>query len=182
MMISRAIGLRQNEQGMALVTVLVFLVIMTIIGVAAMQSSSLQEKMSSNVRDQNVSFQTSEAAVREGEAWVESMVGRPPIQSGNCAAPCQVVWALGNGANNGSNFLDPAFWASANVWTGTAVQGARSDPGIIVEAVGVSTLGESLKWTSDPQGVDVFRVTARGTGETDDSQSVIQTMYGVSFN
>ena len=181
-MITRTVDLWENEKGMALVIVLVFLVVMTIIGVAAMQSSSLQEKMSSNVRDQNVSFQTAEAAVREGEAWVESLVGRPPVQSGNCIAPCQVVWPLGNAANNSSDFLNPVFWTGANVWTGTPVQGAKSAPGLVVEAVGVSTLGESLKWTSDPQGVDVFRVTAHGTGETDDSQSVIQTMYGVNFN
>ncbi len=183
MMISRTFDLRQNEEGIALVTVLVFLVIMTIIGVAAMQSSSLQERMSSNVRDQNVSFQTGEASVREAEAWLQTLAGRPSIQIGNCVAPCQqIVWVLGNGANNGSDFLNPDFWGGANVWIGTAVPGAKTPPRLVVEAVGVSTVGESLKWTSDPQGVDIFRVTARGTGETDDSQSVIQTIYGVSFN
>jgi len=181
-MISQIFDMRKNEEGIALVTVLVFLVIMTIIGMAAMQSSSLQEKMSANVRDQNVSFQTAEAAAREGEAWVLALPGRPLVQAGNCALPCQVVWQLGDGANNGSDFLNPAFWGGANVWTGTAVPGARTSPKLIVEAGGVSKIGESYKWTSDPQGVDIFRVTARGTGETNDSQSVIQTIYGVNFN
>lgn len=53
---------RQSERGIAMVTVLLFLAVMTMIGLAAMQSSGLQERMSGNMRDQDVAFQAAENA------------------------------------------------------------------------------------------------------------------------
>ncbi len=58
-------GFRQN--GAALIVGLVLLVVITLVGVGAMQSTTLQEKMAGNLRDSNLSFQASEAALRNCE-------------------------------------------------------------------------------------------------------------------
>ena len=55
---------------MALFVSLIFLLLLTIIGVAAMQGAGMQEKMAGNTRLKNQSFQLAEAALREGEGKV----------------------------------------------------------------------------------------------------------------
>lgn len=63
--------LSMNKQsGMALFVSLIFLLLLTIIGVAAMQGAGMQEKMAGNTRLKNQSFQLAEAALREGEGVV----------------------------------------------------------------------------------------------------------------
>jgi len=55
------------QSGSALIISLVFLLILTMIGIASIQDSTLQERMAGNERDRNLAFQTAEAALRVGE-------------------------------------------------------------------------------------------------------------------
>jgi type IV pilus assembly protein PilX len=74
------------QRGAALVTSLLLLLILTIIGVTAMQMTRMQERMSGNARDLNLAFQGAEAAVRDGEALIRVQPGTPD----NCTAlPCE---------------------------------------------------------------------------------------------
>jgi type IV pilus assembly protein PilX len=57
----------ENQSGAALIVGLIFLVILTVLGVAAMQNSTLEERMAGNARDRNVAFQAAEAALRDAE-------------------------------------------------------------------------------------------------------------------
>ena len=60
-----------RERGAVLIVALVFLVIMTVLGVTAMRTTTLQERMAGNVRDSNLAFQSAEAALREGEQFLQ---------------------------------------------------------------------------------------------------------------
>ena len=53
-----------RQKGAALVVGLILLVVITLIGVSAMQSTTLQEKMAGNLRDSNLSFQAAEVGLR----------------------------------------------------------------------------------------------------------------------
>ncbi len=50
------------QQGVALVLALVFLLLLTLIGITALGTSSLEEKMANNVKDKNLAFQAAESA------------------------------------------------------------------------------------------------------------------------
>ncbi len=56
-----------RQRGAALIVGLVLLVVVTLVGVGAMQSTTLQEKMAGNLRDSNLAFQASEAVLRHCE-------------------------------------------------------------------------------------------------------------------
>ncbi|WP_067983890.1 pilus assembly PilX family protein [Neptuniibacter pectenicola] len=58
---------RMGEKGAVLVVALIFLLILSLIGVSSMQGTTMQEKMSGNLRDQHSAFNAAEAALREGE-------------------------------------------------------------------------------------------------------------------
>ena len=53
-----------KQSGAVLVVSLIFLLVLTVIGVAAMQNTSLEEKMAGNVKDRNLAFQNAESARR----------------------------------------------------------------------------------------------------------------------
>lgn len=50
-------SLPKNQKGAVLAISLIILLLMTIIGVSAMQGTTLQEKMAGNLRDYNLAFQ-----------------------------------------------------------------------------------------------------------------------------
>lgn len=62
----------QRQRGAALVVGLILLVVVTLVGVGAMQTTTLQEKMAGNLRDSNLSFQAAEAALRLCEGVLQT--------------------------------------------------------------------------------------------------------------
>jgi type IV pilus assembly protein PilX len=52
---------------MSLLVVLILLVVMSILGVAVMRSSSMQERMAANLRDRSLATQAAEAALAAGQ-------------------------------------------------------------------------------------------------------------------
>lgn len=68
-----------RQRGAALLTVLLLLLIMTLLGIASLRSGLLEERMSGNMLDRGVGFQTAEAALRQAEAVIQ---GRPDYSAG----------------------------------------------------------------------------------------------------
>jgi type IV pilus assembly protein PilX len=78
---------RANQKGAVLFVGLMILVLLALIGVAGMQGTILQERMSGNYRTQNVAFQNAEAGLRalERTILVASRAGNvPTVDQVNC--------------------------------------------------------------------------------------------------
>ena len=58
---------RNRQAGVALAVALVLLLVITLLGLASIRGTSLQEKMSANLQDRDVAFQAAEAALRVAE-------------------------------------------------------------------------------------------------------------------
>ena len=54
---------QQRQQGIALATVVVFLIVLSIIGITGMRNTVLEQKMSSNMQDLNHAFQLAESGI-----------------------------------------------------------------------------------------------------------------------
>ena len=72
-----------KQAGSALIVSLVILLLLTLIGVTAMSTTSLEERMAGNNRDENIAFQAAETAARDGENWIvwvmnTTLGGAPP--------------------------------------------------------------------------------------------------------
>lgn len=63
---------RNSQQGAILIVALIMLLLVTIIGLASIRGTSLQERMAGNLRDQELALQAAEAALRRGEAAIAS--------------------------------------------------------------------------------------------------------------
>ena len=56
-----------GQQGATLAIVLIFLVLVTLVGVTAMTTTTLEERMAGNLKDQNLAFQAAEAGLRDAK-------------------------------------------------------------------------------------------------------------------
>lgn len=61
-----------KQKGMVLLVSLVFLLLLTLIGVSSMQNATLQEKMAGSVTLRNQSFQAAEEVLRLGESAIQA--------------------------------------------------------------------------------------------------------------
>lgn len=82
------------QAGVALVVVLILLLVMTLLGLAVVRSTLLEEKMSSNLYDRSLAFQSAESALREAENAVRTAVLSGTSIGYDCSLPgseCPVV-------------------------------------------------------------------------------------------
>jgi type IV pilus assembly protein PilX len=157
-----------------LITGLIFLVILTLLSVAAMRTTLLEEKMAGNARDIDLAFQSAESALRQGQEELRGAVP-PALAAGTPRTP-----RIANGA------LD-AYWITpppaGHNWTaqsavGWQPNGTFAPPRYVIELVDVTggSGGGGLGIGALPdQGI--YRVTARGVGATANTVVILQTSY-----
>lgn len=79
-----------EQQGATLAIVLIFLVLVTLVGVTGMTTTTLEEKMAGNLKDQNLAFQAAESGLRDAKLDISGGVvpgaattlARNPVLSG----------------------------------------------------------------------------------------------------
>lgn len=71
------------QRGVALVVALILLIVVALVGLAAVRGTIMQQKMASNLYDRQVAFQGAEAAIRAASAIVSTT---PTIIWHNCQA------------------------------------------------------------------------------------------------
>lgn len=74
-------ALRSHQNGATLIVALVFLVVLTIAGITAMQFSTLEERMAGNSQSRNTVFQTAQNTIQENLIVLNSeTAGRARLQ------------------------------------------------------------------------------------------------------
>lgn len=165
-----------RQQGSALIVSLLILIVMTLIGITGMGTSNLEEKMAGNARDTALAFQAAEAALRDAEEYYENDI----VVLGAAFTGCS-AGMYQEGCN--PDIFSDTTWADARSYSGT-ISGVASQPKYIIELLGeigdaaddinISGYGES----SGLGNIVAARITARGTGGTDDAVVYLQTTYG----
>ena len=91
---------RGAQEGVALIVVLILLLIMTLLGLASLRGTLLEERMAANLFDRSLGFQAAEAALRQGEVVAMGMAAPPTgntCTAGVCGPPLNGLnRALGN--------------------------------------------------------------------------------------
>ena len=174
----------KNQRGVALFISLVLLLVLTIIGVSAVQTTSLEERMARNTHDSVLAFEAAEVALRSGETFLRNNV--------NSTAMFPAVGA--NGLWKAADYAQTERWEQANIWTGTnsvavaanTITGVAEQPRYVIEWVA------SVQRNDNPylQGssysalfdrIEIFRITARGVGGTTNARVLLQSTFGLIF-
>lgn len=163
----------KNQRGVVLIVGLVMVLLISIIALAAIKGSGMQEAMVGNTRDRNVAFQAAEAGLSAGESIVdEDLVIVEPV------CPATGVCILETTPATSVLLYTDALWATNGV-TASLGLSTSSQPLYIVEELpdyqpddgsGVDGLGGVTT-------VRPYRISAKGAGLTADSSAIIQSYY-----
>lgn len=164
---------------------LVFLVILTILGVTAMSGASLEEKMAGNLKEQTVAFQAAETGLAAGEAALLALTTKPTIATGDAA---NTTYDNAGGwydvsAPNATPVWRTHNWSANSATYSGGLTNVGAQPQYIVEEL-YRVDNDSLDPTKPqpPGGKVYYRITGRGTGGTSAAQAVVQGIYAKQFN
>lgn len=165
------------QKGAVLIISLLILVLMTIIGVTAMQGTTLQEKMTGNLRDSNLAFQYAETALRAGELYLQGSGTKLFTNSGGLYLPTPAAqdpwkprWLLVDWSNS----------TAVKAYSGNLGSYVSANPKYIIEDLGLSSSSNdftTLKSQLPPPESRYYRVTSRATGGSSQAVVMLQTIY-----
>lgn len=85
----KVFGGRKQQSGAVLLVALVALLALTLLGMAAIDSSGLQMKMANNHRERLIAMQAAEAGLRAGEEYVENLRFTPEMIANEFSDDCE---------------------------------------------------------------------------------------------
>lgn len=143
-------GTPRAQRGAVLLIALIMLLLLTVIGISSMRSTSLQERMAGNLRDESHALQAAEAAMRQGEAAVKA-----------------------KSVSHWQDYVSSSTWDDASEISGLATPKYRLTtlPGVTIVRA-----GSSLE-AGAPITVAVMRVEAQGFGAVQNADGSTASTY-----
>ena len=150
-----------TQRGTVLLVSLVFLLLISLIGISSMQNAALQEKMAGSIKLRNQSFQAAEAALRTGESAVQT----PGYSLARCTtltdcAPPAEAHTVSFGSNTGV--------------TWTPVSGGLYTVQNFAETTDPVNIPPPIKG-EPPKPWTLYRIT--GVGIQGSSRTVLESIY-----
>ncbi len=178
-----------KQTGFVLIVALILLLVLTILGLAAAQSTSIQERMAGNARDKDLAFQAAEAGLRAAENCVNTGM-----------AICTNFSANANGVYTFNADIPPPpstnlnpLWKVPNFWgnaayvlsyqtvIGASLPSVASQPEFIIEKMPpVAAPGSNIgmqQFGSGSPSVQLYRITSYGTGGDSSATAMLQVTY-----
>lgn len=169
-------GQRARKQtGAALIVSLILLVIMTVLGLAALRGITQEERMATYSLDRSLAFQATEAALREVEQLVES---NKPMPTSGCSAVSGLMSCAPPVATDTPRWLDDTFasWTSIAAPVGTG--SLKVTPQYFVEYLGGDFECRPGEGTATGITCRRYRITARSQdGTSTRSFVMLQSIY-----
>ncbi|WP_428242492.1 pilus assembly PilX family protein [Gynuella sp.] len=155
--------MRRSQRGVALLIALIFLVVLTLIGLTSMRTASLEEKMTSNQKDYYLAFEAAELALRAAETQLAGLTSLNNFS----ASPTNGLYAFHSLSSKVWTTVD---WNSNAISvTGLAKQTTAEAPKYIIEFLTTITKPvDDLNMDNDTDNkvvgatYNIFRITARG--------------------
>ncbi|WP_026148213.1 PilX N-terminal domain-containing pilus assembly protein [Thioalkalivibrio sp. HL-Eb18] len=141
-----------RQTGSALIVALILLLVITILAVAGMQNTVLQERMAGNMHDRNIAFQQAESGLRDGARNLndaQDPVDFPPASAEKWDEELDV-----SATRSFAYFIERL-----------DISGPSCPPGqVCPEDFGAQTFGQA------------FRITSKGVGGTEDAIVILQAV------
>lgn len=157
-----------RQQGSALAVGLLFLIILTLLGVTASSGAITQELITRNAKDNLLAMQTAEAGLRAAESWIRNN-NQPHVDN---------IDVYDQGFCELNNCLDwtAAQWAANG--TPAAYDSTQSTPNDITQAYYVIEIHYiRLPLDSSSSEVYFYKIYSRGTGKSAETVRVLSSIY-----
>ena len=178
--------MKNRQTGAVLAVALIFMVLMTLVGVSTMRTSVISERMAGNYDNLNVAFQAAESALRDAEQdllcegcrendslsihSVKGLTGfSDTCEEGLCFSATTSQDVLEDDDVNGNALLDQFIAFGDKTGAGT-VPGVSQQPKYIIQGKKV--------WPPGADGWKVFYViTSVGYGKTENAKSILREKF-----
>lgn len=166
----------KKQYGATLAVALILLLVLTILGIGSVQVSHMQEKMSVNLQDKEVSFRAAESALHAGEDWLLTQTKLPVIYSTCQAFPCvRQLYNINLYSQTAS------WWASNSAAYSNQLRNVTTAPRYIIEYIQFVPDSPVVGSATFGTGVHYYRITSRGSGANDESVTYLQTTVARRF-
>ncbi len=164
---------RRRQAGLSLIMGLLFLALLALLGLAAMNVSLLEERMAGNAQDRTLAFNAAEAALRDCETVLQA-ANLPVFDGSNglyqpAAIGADPVWESIDWNASGTTRV-----------VATTPAGAAAAPRCIIEELpaltGLDGNDSRAAGRTQPE-TNIYRVTARGVGANPVTVVMLQTTY-----
>ena len=188
--ISRVVGAPARQRGIALISAMLILVILTLLAITMFRGFGLQQKIAGNVREKQRAFEVAQNALQFGELWTiqQSM----PSSGITCSALVTITSSDQMRACNTelSSATDPSGWVGSSSYTPTGMTvkaPADAAGGVVKDAAN----NVDIKYAAAPQlyvaylGLSanrndvLYSITGAGFGGTNGTVSVVQSVVTV---
>jgi type IV pilus assembly protein PilX len=170
-------GLSKSQSGVVLLISLIILVLLTLIGITGMQTTGLEEKMSGSMRDKNLAFQAAESALRDAEAYINTIKDDPTLMTLKNSTSTSCTAGLCPLATPTSTAIYATFsddsWKSYGKQVATTITGLSEQPRYMIEILTTAPSMDTSKMYA------MLRVTARAWGVNSDTVIQLQTKYTI---
>jgi type IV pilus assembly protein PilX len=170
------------QRGAVLVVGLIFLALMTLIGVTAFSVATQEERMAGNARDRLRAFEAAEVALRACENRLRVMTAAQTLAYPPTEYP-EMFAVPADGARDKAdpmNTLDPIDWTSARPYQLSGIDGVAEQPRCISQRQGRATLSNVSQRAELPQSsatTFAYQVTARGVGANRNTVVLLQSSF-----
>ena len=182
-------GRIRAEQGSALIVSLILMLVITIIGLTALQGTTMQTRMATAMRDRSLAFEAAEAALRDAQGWLAAQFagGTKPDATNDGSTGVWIVKEPQTAAGQ-DDYMD---WTTAN-WTavgqayplqnGAVIAGLAGQPRVVIE-----------EWQFMPEGVEApdvllqvgfqtYRITTNALGAAPETSVTLQALVRRRIN
>jgi type IV pilus assembly protein PilX len=166
----------KNQCGIVLVVSLIMLLVMTLLGVSAMNTSLIAEKMAGNSRDVELAFQAAESGLREGESWISNQTVEPVATNDGSSR----VWAL-EAMGSDISTKNQAWWMNNAEAYASPIAKVNTVPHMIIEYQLFVPDDLLVGNGNGSEGLTYYRVTSRGTGGSDQARVLLQSTTARRF-
>ena len=194
MRIRRPIQFARRQRGAVLIVSLMLLLVMTLLGLGASQSTRMQERMAGNQRDIELAMQGAEAGLRASESMVSQSVpdtkvfddacdnGVAPPPNTDCFSYAKLFFVDAGKTTPLDLSKQTEDWWNKYAKKYADETGLARAPQYVNEYYKESrdTLSDGGSYLQVNR--DFYRVTARSSGMSNTSQSVVETSFArISF-
>ena len=169
-------GRLRSQAGAVLIVSLVLLLVLTILGVAGVQNTTMEERMAGNYRDRFSAFQAAEAALRTGERTVDDYATFVALlsifESGDSDGAYSADKVTGS-----TDPMDPSKYVPV---TGATIGWVASVPEYFIEKLPKVPLPDSslvVGFQGQPTDVQYYRISGKGTGSGGRAEVILQSTY-----
>lgn len=178
----------RTQQGATLFTALIFLIMLSLLGLNAAQMGGLEEKMAGNARDRDLAFQAAQAGlvyVAANLSTIGAQIATPgsmdsgPGSSGNGLQAINICYPNSADYWNGNGAKDCTGTTRSYTWNTSHASYPDANVFQQLNQVAAQPMYVVEKMTPAPNGQSRYRVTVRGEGGNASTVVILQAMFAV---